>query len=37
LPDHLGEHRPHPVTLWSSSAQLNRSPGEPQQLVLQLI
>ena len=37
LPDHLAEHRPHPATLWSSSAQLNRSPGEPQQLALQLM
>ncbi|MDR4467005.1 MAG: SprT-like domain-containing protein [Nitrospira sp.] len=37
LPDHLAEHRPHPATRWSSSAQLNRSTGEPQQLALQLM
>jgi hypothetical protein len=37
VPGHLAEHRPHPATLWSSSAQANRSTGEPQQLALQLL
>ena len=37
VPHHLAENRPHPATLWSSSAQLNRSTGEPQQLALQLM
>jgi hypothetical protein len=42
LPNHLVEsqtigHRSHLPTLWNSSAQLNRSTGDPQQLILQLM
>lgn len=36
LPGHLAENRPHLATVWSVSAHLNRSTGEPQQLALEL-